>query len=466
MTTETLVAPSPVEYLLNKVGFYPHSEQDPIISCRHRFILVTGGDRAGKSLTSEKHALARIFEDEEPDLYWLVAVEYERTRAEFEYFMEDFAKLGMLKFASKRVDPGRIELHDGTRIETKSAKEPRSLVMKAPKGIILCEAGQVELEVYERLSTRVAEKRGWLFMSGSLEGSLGWYPRLKTAWKMGYDNKISFELPTWTNVTSFPGGRYDPEILRLEAEHSDDFFMQRVAGQVVPPRGLVFHEVRPDLHVVQNEWIPDETVYIFEDPGYGSESAHAIEVAHVITEYTPDGKPWQQVRVFDEIYEQGKITTDIIDMCMARPWWKAENKVLVSDPHYKDQHHSQSSVSEIWMKETGLYAHGERVKILSGIERLKSFLKPDPVSGIPRIIFSPRCKGILSEFGIEPHPLRGTNFGETKAYRWRTDRDGNVVGANPEQKYNHGISATIYGLIDLFGYGIIAEKRRASMRRH
>ena len=173
------------EYLFERLDFSPTAAQTPILECRKRFILVAGGDQAGKSMVASKYLVSRFLETEEAGLYWLVAADYERTRAEFDYLVQDFATLGILAEVSKRVDPGRIILADGTRIETKSAKDPRTLAMKAPNGIIGCEASQLDLESFHRLRGRVAPKRGWLFLGGTFEGSLGWYPQLYATWSQG-----------------------------------------------------------------------------------------------------------------------------------------------------------------------------------------------------------------------------------------------------------------------------------------
>ena len=135
------------DVIYETVGFSPTYLQEPILASRKRFILVAGGEQAGKSMVASKYLLSRFLDNDDPGLYWLVAADYERTRAEFEYLVQDFATLGLLDTASKRVDPGRIVLADGTRIETKSAKDPRTLAMRAPDGIIGCEASQLDLEV-------------------------------------------------------------------------------------------------------------------------------------------------------------------------------------------------------------------------------------------------------------------------------------------------------------------------------
>lgn len=112
------------EKLYELVDFHPTELQTKILGSDKRFILVAGGEQAGKSMVASKFLLQKFMRDESPGLYWLVAADYERTRAEFEYLAEDFAKIGVLSEVSKRVDPGKIVLSDGTRIETKSAKDP------------------------------------------------------------------------------------------------------------------------------------------------------------------------------------------------------------------------------------------------------------------------------------------------------------------------------------------------------
>ena len=435
-------------YLYNKVDFSPTEEQKVILDSDKRFILVAGGEQAGKSMIASKFLLKKAFETEEAGLYWLVAADYERTRAEFEYLVSDFAQLGILKKASKRVDPGRIELADGTVIETKSAKDPRTLAMKAPNGIIGCEASQLDLESFYRLRGRCAPRKAWLFLAGTFESSLGWYPQMFQSWKYGVNNEQSYSLPSWTNKHLYPEGKNDPEILRLKESSSDDFFMERIEGIPSPPRGIVFPEFRPDIHVSENiEYVPDEPVHVWIDPGYAG--AYAVCAVQIIND---------QVRVFDEIYEQNLITEEIINIAQNRPWYKDLTYGVIDIAGY--QHQAMSAPAEVWLDSTGLYLDSEKININDGTERLKSTLKLTG-KGEPKLIISPKCKGLLSEFGAAANPFDG----QTKVYQWKVDRDGNVVGNQPQDKYNHGIKALIYGLINHFGYSFVTGRSTIQVRR-
>ena len=169
MVTETTSEiKSIADLLYSKIGFNPTELQKPILESRKRFTLVAGGEQAGKSVVASKYLISRFTETDEPGLYWLVAADYERTKAEFEYLVQDFASMGLLKESSKRVDPGKIVLADGTRIETKSAKDPRTLAMRAPDGIIGCEASQLDLDTFHRLRGRCAPTRTTKLLKSTL----------------------------------------------------------------------------------------------------------------------------------------------------------------------------------------------------------------------------------------------------------------------------------------------------------
>ena len=438
-----------IEYIFSKLDFLPTPLQSEILTCRKRFVLVAGGEQAGKSMVASKYLISRFLETEEPGLYWLVAADYERTRAEFDYLVQDFATLGILKEVTKRVDPGRIVLADGTRIETKSAKDPRTLAMRAPNGILGCEASQLDLDSFYRLRARAAPKRGWLFLSGTFEGSLGWYPQLFSSWQTKMDDEQSFSLPSFSNQYLYPGGEKDPEILKLKAQASDEFFMERIQGIPCPPSGLVFGEFRADLHVDEDiEWVPGEPVYIWMDPGYAG--AYAVMAVQDIN---------GQMCAIDEVYEQGLTTDAIIDIVTSKPWWKDVHSGTIDIAGY--QHQAMSAPAELWMDRTGIYLDAQKIRINEGTERLKGFLKPDPITNKPKVLFSPKCKGILSEFGSMPSPFDG----QTRAYRWKTDREGNIVGDTPEDKNNHAVKAMIYGLVSRYGYGHVMSREFIKVKR-
>ncbi len=437
-------------------GVSPTAEQAQILASDRRFILVAGGEQAGKSVVASMFLVEKHFEllaDREaegpvgiqdrvdrvrrgsPPLYWLVGATYGETEREFRYLEEWFGALGMVVESTKGVDPGRIVLSDGTRIETKSGVDHRTLSKESPDGIIGCEASQLDSTVFSRMRGRVTGRKGWLFLAGTFESSVGWYPQLFKSWQQGGPDRRSYSLPSWTNRTLYPGGRDDPQLAALQDDSTDDFFMERIAGQPVPPKGLVVPEIRPDVHVRDISHVPGLPVRIAIDPGYAG--AYAVEALQYI-----DGREV----VVDEIYERGLVTEEIIGMAQSRPWWPDVEGGVIDVAGY--QHHSMPAPAEAWAEEGGVNLSASRVSINDGTQRLRSFLKIPAGDRGPKLLIASHCRGILSELGVTPNPFDG----QTRPYRWKTDREGNIVGRVPENRYNHAIKAVIYHLVDKYGY--------------
>ena len=434
--------------LLEAVGFRTWKEQDQILDYKARIKLVAGGERAGKSFLGALSIINTLDEFQNGDIVWLVARDYERTRAEWNYLTDILSKLGFLVKQTKRIDPGEMTVVCGTatdpgtfQIKTKSAQDYRSLAMEAPRMIVACEASQIDQESFLRLRGRIAEKRGYLFLEGTFEMSLGWYPSQWESWQFynKEDDAISFSLPSWTNQEVYPGGKEDDEILSLQRLHSDDWFNERVAGKPAPPKGLVHNMFDSSKHVSDKaEYIMDEPVHLWIDPGYSqvTKSAYAVMAVQIIGE---------QVRIIDEVFEREKITEEIIEICTMRPWWKdVEHGVIDIAAH----NFGESRPVDTWLEKAGLYMQSERVGILDGVERFNTFLKENPVTKQANLIISPKCKGVISELGGCSNPFDD----QIHVYTWRTDREGNVVGREPRDAFNHGIKAITYGLVVNFGY--------------
>ena len=433
------------DFIFKKIGYTPSPEQAKMHECPARLRLVAGGERAGKSQSAANELLSRFYEGE---LYWLVAADYERTRAEFNYICQGLSTLGFQYQATKQVDPGEILIAGGFRVVTKSAKDPRKLAMEAPDGVLVCEASQVDYETFLRLRGRIAEKRGWMLLSGTFESSLGWYPELFNRWLApNEEDARSFSMPSWSNLSIYPGGRQDPEILALEQMHSKEWFMERYGGVPCPPQGLVFSEFSNAIHTGLYAADLEEPVWLWVDPGYAS--YYAVLAVQ---------KRGDEIYIVDEVYEPSLVTSDIITVCQQRPWWKMVVGGAVDIA--ARQHQAMPSVSEIWLKEAGILLQSQKVRIQDGIEVVKTFLKVNPITNRPRLFINSTCRGLISELGGCPNP----HTGQTAVYQWKTDREGHVAGEVPEDKNNHACKALAYGLVNLVGYSSARAPRKTPIK--
>ena len=414
--------------LYDKLGFKATAGQLPILEDESQFTLIAGGERSGKSRVATIKALPKLFMG---DLFWLVGKEYNEVRAEFNYFVEDFRKLGILEHASTNIDPGEIKYLGGKRIITLPTKDETKIATEAPDGIIAAESAKMTYYAYLKLLGRLIEKRGWMILEGTFEGSLGWYPELFTAWQ-GYNDEgaKSFSLPTWTNSVIFPGGRTDPAILQIEATTPHDIFLERYGGVPCPPSNKAVPEFSNKIHVGDYKFDPELDVELAIDPGYaGAYAVLAIQ-------------RWaEQVVIVDEIYLQGYVTKEIIDICrdpIKHPWWKLVTGGAIDIAGR--QHQAMEAPVEIWLNEAHLSLRSQKVKEEYGLEVLRSFLKVNPVNNKPRLLVNAKCKGFISECGGCQSPVGGGMWLRDKNTKKLIDRD------------NHATKAMIYWLVGSFGY--------------
>lgn len=427
-----------IDVLKRRLGHEWSPEQEHIILCDAREVLGGGGERGGKSWVAAEYLNVRdaIWDG---GLYWIAGKDYDRCHAEFEYIAQAMLKLEGVRpedIHTPQSGQWHMKLITGASIKTWSLQDWLKVGGEAPDGIIIAEVAQISHAEYMRLTDRTAERRGWVIGTGTFEGSLGWFPELWKLYQLPGQGGLSFSLPSWSNRFVYPGGENDPEILRLRAKYADrsDYYMERFGGVPSPPKGLVFPEFRALTHVKEMV-IEDAPVYLWIDPGY--DGAYAVEVVQIQGEI---------VSIVEEIYEQGLVTEQIIDLCLQRPWWKqvAGGTVDIA----ARQHQAMPSVVEIWNEKAKLSLSSKLVLEAEGRERLHTFLTVNPIDHQPRLFIDPKCHGILSEFGVCASPFTD----EAAPYKWKEARTGAVVGQHPDDKNNHGIKAVTYGLVDRFGY--------------
>ena len=409
------------DLLWERVGYRPSPAQLAAHDCPARIRLIAGGERAGKSHSAAMELFGRLLQGR---LFWIVGPEYDLCRPEFEYVLAACRRIGAVATVREPAT-ARAELitRTGARIVTRSAREPERLAGEAPDGILACEAAQLPAAAFLRLRARVAERRGWLWLSGTFESARGWYADKFRAWQLTQPSESrAFSIPTWENLALYPGGRKDPEIADLEAMFPPDLFMERFGGVPCPPSTLVFREFDPRLHVSAAAAASGSPVELAIDPGYaGAYAVLAIE------------QRGSDIAVIDEVYLRRTVAGDVIAACRQRPWWPRVRGGVIDVAG--NQHHAAPSQVEVWASLAHVRLRSHRVLLRDGIDRLRTFLR-DPVSGSPRLAIAPQCRWLVREFGL---------------YRYHDDSDLKSVSEDPIDRDNHALKALSYWLYDRFG---------------
>lgn len=200
----------------------------------------TGGVRAGKStgLAAKVYTFSKVWRGNA--LIWLVGPTYQATEKEMTYLAQWFRRAGRLRdFSSASDSAWRIELHNGTVIETRSAQHPERLASDAPDLIGVCEAGQCPPKVRDAVLGRALEKNAPIIYTGTLETDdnkprYAWYERLAQEWmKAPTPEHQAISLPSWSNQVIFPEGEHDPKIERLRQDMDPYTFARMVEGRPV-----------------------------------------------------------------------------------------------------------------------------------------------------------------------------------------------------------------------------------------
>ena len=169
------------DQLWARVGYEPYAQQLRAHDCAARIRLIAGGERAGKSRSAAMELVGRFLQGR---LFWLVGPDYDLCRPEFSYLVEALGSLDAIEtLAAPTGQSSRMTLRNGATIATRTGQRALRLAGQAPDGILGCEAAQLSYDAFLRLSGRLAERRGWMWLSGTFEGSRGWYAEKYRAWQ-------------------------------------------------------------------------------------------------------------------------------------------------------------------------------------------------------------------------------------------------------------------------------------------
>lgn len=419
------------------LGYFPNAAQKPIVDDDARIVLICGGERSGKSFTTAAMFLRRCLV---PDgRFWIIGPDYEHSRKEFEYIEYSLDKLGFISSCSKPMEgTWRMETNWGARIQTRSSNKERSIASEALHGALMTEAGQQTEEAWLKTRGRLADHRGWMIMSGTLEDGFDWYIELLNRWKgTNAEGGSSYSLPTWSNEEIFPGGIDDPEIVALRASMPLDRFNEKYGAIPAKPSGLVFPQFEFETHVRSLQLEVDALgkplpVELAIDP-----ATHTYAVLFI-------QQVGNKIHVLDEVYTHGKIAQEVIPEVMDHPLYSYVTGG-VGDFAIRQRPGSYSQ-EQIWFDATGITLRSTRWSEPDVRDAIALRLQIDPLDNEPGIYFNSH---MTSAIGTDRRPL-GT-LGEFAVWRWRDRGYGRSEIKRPVDFGNDGLKALGYYVLDRFG---------------
>lgn len=475
--------PAPGERISDiPVPFYePGKLQLAAHGATERVILVAGGRRAGKSTWLAANLLPFMFKSWSK--VWLIGPDYELAREEFEYIERWLRWLNVpITNISKPMQGSyTLETKWHSKLETMTGKNEEKIEMVSLDAAGITEAGQTNRILLDRVRYRVSQKRGPIYMSGTLMEAQAWYVNALKRYKNGdeYGEWRSFSIPSFDNLAAFPKGEEDEEILSMKRNLPEEEYARGVLAEPMPPAGLVFKEFREETHVVPitlNPIDPDQltaamhrayspfgenNIMLFPEPkkdftGFkivgwdvpdfcdvelaidpGWDNGYAVLACVIYKDY---------ILVIDEVYEKEMYGEDVIQECKNRPWWPRVKRIVID--RGAKQHHEGMSEFEKWKKETGITPQTQYVPISDGIARYRTFLK-SPSNGLPRLFVDPKCDNLRWEHG---------------AYKYADHKEDRPIRETPIDANNHAIKALTYFMVVRFGWSDKEMGRTTSKR--
>ena len=427
------------------LGYAPNEAQKPIVRAflaGSRFLLLCGGEQAGKSYTSVAMGLAEIGPREggARRLYWIVGPDYAQARAEFTYFYQALNEGGFISQASMpetKTQPWILKTIWNVTIETKTSSDITKLASFPVDGVLMVEAAQQQYETWLKLRGRVAPTRGWVILSGTLEKGLPWYGSLLRKWKgANADGGKSFSLPAWTNLAKYPGGRDDPEIKALEASFPADLFMERFGAEPRSVHGLVIPEFDYVKHVRELEVVEGIPVNLAVDP---ATHTYAVLFVQKVGLYT---------HVLDCVYAKNSVFQDVLPEVKGNRLWKLVDK---RQGNFIDiagtQRHANKSQVQLWQELAGVSFAWKYLPLQVTIDTVRYRLGSMNSVGEPLVYFSASL----------PNPEPGPDgsamhlLSEFELWKWPDRQARQNEAPKPVDRANDGIKALGYWLVGTFG---------------
>lgn len=229
--------------LQNAIDFHPFELQNEIIHDNHRFKTINAGRRFGKTLLGAYLVAERLLI---PDSrIWIVAPTYPLTekiwREVYSWFTTTSLAVDITKKVTTAKGSWRIETHNGSMVECKSADDPTGLIGEELDLLVIDEASRIKPIAWsEALRPTLTSRKGACVMISTPKGKNFFHQEFMKG--KGVDETYrSWVAPSISNP-HFPKEEWD--LLKKQLGEDSPQFRQEFMAEFLDDMGAVFRNIK------------------------------------------------------------------------------------------------------------------------------------------------------------------------------------------------------------------------------
>jgi PBSX family phage terminase large subunit len=309
-----------------------------------------------------------------------------------------------------------ITWYDGSKIYGLSADKPERIEGVKANWIWIDEAAQVSHQVFLECNARIADSKGYLFLTTSL-GVQYINPRNHWLYKeMKESNSFKFDVFEWATADNPHFPREELESLKNALDPRTYRAMFELDWNI-PASNRVYDDFSDD-NISENLYNPQLPVYVSVDWGWNDPTVF------LFIQYDPRR---DTVYVIDEIVKTKTKLSDIVTLVKQKPYRVAEWYCDAAGLQTNEQ--TARSNVQIMKEDFGIHFKWRRTNIIPGIALVRSYVKTG--KGEIKLLVDRKCQSTIDEF---------------LGYRFK-EKSGMVLD-EPMDKDNHTADAMRYWFVN------------------
>jgi PBSX family phage terminase large subunit len=364
-----------------EINYSPHPYQIEVHESEHRFRLIVGGRRVGKTQLALQECIKHCLTTPNALCWWIAPTYREAKEIGWEEFLNFFDTLAPAITAMNSTNLN-ITFINGAKLFFKGSDNPDSLRGRGLTFLVLDEAAFIHEDAWKKaLRPALSDKQGRAIFTSTPNGRNWFYDQFKYA---GYEHNTGWRAWKWPSHLNPLLTPSDLEDAKNELSLND--YRQEYLADFITKAGMIYDDftdenILKDFNIKGAEY----DVFLGIDFGYANPSCCVFMAVDRLT---------QQVTQFDEIYINRTPIQKIGDMIEehlhAFGLTKQDVQHIYTDPAGNAEELSSGISPVDYLRKQGYTVINKGTNVAPGLALVRSFILN--AAGKRRYFVHERCK--------------------------------------------------------------------------